>query len=116
MRELDIIERAKGFAVEAHGGQKYGDMPYIVHLAHVEEVLTRFGVKNETFIAAAWLHDVVEDTSVTVEEIQAMFGEEVADIIARVTSEPGVNRKERNAKTYPKIAANFMATILKFGG
>ena len=55
---------AKAFAIKAHGEQRYGDLLYAAHLAAVEEVLLRFGFRDEALLNAAWLHDVVEDTEI----------------------------------------------------
>lgn len=108
------IKAAQAFATTAHGDQMYGEnVPYIVHLGHVAEVLTRFGFDSDDLIVSAWLHDTVEDTDATITQIELMFGRNVADIVGRVTNEPGKNRKERHAKTYPKIQASLDATTLK---
>lgn len=108
------IQAAEVFATTMHGDQKYGEeKPYVVHLGHVAEVLRRFKFTNEDLQVAAWLHDTVEDTDATVAQIEMMFGKNVADIVGRVTNEPGENRKERHAKTYPKIQGSVDATTLK---
>lgn len=54
-------------------------------------------------LEAAWLHDIVEDTDVKLRDIEENFGEDVAFLVSCVTSEEGLNRKVRNALTYPKI-------------
>ncbi len=108
------IQAAEAFAATAHKDQKYGEeQPYTTHLGHVVEVLQRFKFEDEDLQVAAWLHDVVEDTEVTITQIEMMFGRNVADIVGRVTNEPGQNRKERHAKTYPKIQGSVDATTLK---
>lgn len=108
------IQAARAYAEMCHGDQKYGDNePYTKHLAHVAEVLLRFKFDSEDMQIAAWLHDSVEDTDATLFQIEAMFGRNVADIVGRVTNEEGKNRKERHAKTYPKIQASVDATTLK---
>lgn len=108
------IQAAQAFASVKHEGQKYGDTePYTKHLAHVAEVLLRFKFDDEDLIVAAWLHDSVEDTDATITQIEMMFGRRVADIVGRVTNEPGKNRKERHAKTYPKIQKSMDATTIK---
>lgn len=107
------IQAAEAFASVKHGDQKYGEQPYIKHLAHVAEVLRRFKFDDEDLQVAAWLHDSVEDTDATITQIEMMFGRRVADIVGRVTNEPGKNRKERHAKTYPKIQKSLDATTLK---
>lgn len=107
------IQAAQAFASVKHEGQKYGEEPYTKHLAHVAEVLRRFKFDDEDLQVAAWLHDSVEDTDATLTQIEMMFGRRVADIVGRVTNEPGKNRKERHAKTYPKIQKSMDATTLK---
>lgn len=94
-------DEARAFAIKAHGVQKYGVHPYSVHLAAVAEIAQPFGAIAETI---AYLHDVVEDTDVTVKEIENTFGKFVADCVAILTDEPGLNRQERKAKTYAKMA------------
>lgn len=107
------IQAAEAFASVQHADQKYGEESYTKHLAHVAEVLRRFSFTSEDLQVAAWLHDTVEDTGASLTQIEMMFGRNVADIVGRVTNEPGKNRKERHAKTYPKIQASVDATTLK---
>ena len=66
--ELD----AQRFAEEAHAGQRYGEHPYGVHLQAVRAVLRDFG-HGGALAVAAWLHDTVEDTAVTREQVEAHF-------------------------------------------
>ncbi len=109
-----LVDRAKRFAIQAHGDQKYGDLPYSVHLESVETVLIEFGHISSVMRAAAWLHDVLEDTETTEAQlVDANIPHEVISLVQSVTSEPGKNRKERNAATYPKIARNLYAVALK---
>jgi (p)ppGpp synthase/HD superfamily hydrolase len=108
-----LIENARAFARDRHGVQLYGDRPYSEHLDAVEAVLVRFGHIDEIKRAAAQLHDVVEDTDTEIDEIARSFGAEVAALVGSVSSEPGANRRERNAKTYPKIRDTSGAVIVK---
>jgi (p)ppGpp synthase/HD superfamily hydrolase len=94
-------EQARNFAIASHGDQKYGSHPYSVHLDAVAKIARPFGETAETI---AYLHDVVEDTEVTLEEVKAQFGKLVADAVAILTDELGENRKERKSKTYAKMA------------
>lgn len=120
---MNLIEQAQMFATQKHvldNRQLYGNLlPYTHHLQAVAEILVTYAFTDEAIIAAAWLHDVVEDTRGRANEVKArdleeIFGEEVAQLVAAVTSEPGENRKIRNALTYPKIrAAGPRAIILK---
>ena len=111
MNELE--KKAFTWAKEFHQNQKYGTEPYTKHLEDVVAVLKKFGFKNNTILAAAWLHDAVEDTPLTIETVEEEFGNDVASLVYAVTTEPGKNRKERNAKTYPKIKVEHKAIYLK---
>ncbi|MFM7491248.1 MAG: RelA/SpoT family protein [Actinomycetota bacterium] len=83
--ELGVVERAFDAAEKAHRGQlrKSGD-PYITHPVAVAEILVDFGLDPAT-IAAALLHDTVEDTSYSPEKLRADFGDEVATLVEGVT-------------------------------
>ena len=101
---------------DAHGDQEYGDnVPYSDHLRAVETAAAIFGWWDDPIIAlACYGHDVLEDTKMTPEILlEEGFPEEVVEIVKAVTDEPGKNRKERKAKTYPKIKANRKALIVK---
>jgi (p)ppGpp synthase/HD superfamily hydrolase len=86
MRSLE--ERARQFASNAHGSidqrRKYTGDPYIVHPIAVAEIV-RSVPNTEEMIAAALLHDVVEDTPVTIEEIYAEFGPVVGELVGWLT-------------------------------
>ena len=96
-----MLKKAREFAVQAHGDQKYGERPYSYHLDAVVELLAAYG---ETAQAVGYLHDVVEDTDVSVEDIESEFGTLVARCVGLLSDEPGKTRKERKAKTYAKLA------------
>ena len=99
----DLPARAHAFAAKAHASidqrRKYTNDPYIVHPVSVASIVAAAG-GSEVMIAAAFLHDVVEDTPVTIEEVEAEFGSEVARLVAELTDvsrpEDG-NRKARKA-------------------
>jgi (p)ppGpp synthase/HD superfamily hydrolase len=78
---LDLIDRAASFANKAHAGQKrIGGGLYINHPQRVSE-----GVSDNVSKAAAWLHDVLEDTSVTEKELRENFPDNVVDIVKIVS-------------------------------
>lgn len=83
--EVGIVERAFIAAESAHRGQlrKSGD-PYITHPVAVAEILVEFGLDPAT-IAAALLHDTVEDTSYSIDKLREDFGDEVANLVEGVT-------------------------------
>jgi hypothetical protein len=84
----DIVDRARQFASAAHRdvGQlrKYSGQPYDEHLRQVAEIVSRV-TDDVEMIAAAWLHDVVEDTPTTVEEVERAFGPGVRELVEALT-------------------------------
>lgn len=112
------FEEAQRMAREAHQGQQYGAFSYDRHLREVVNTLVDFGAtlgdsKTAPILVAAWLHDSLEDTSLEFELIEERLGEDVAQIVWRVTDEPGQNRKQRKAATYLKTRQDERAIILK---
>tara|TARA_Y200000002_G_C22562175_1_gene612973 strand:- start:366 stop:869 length:504 start_codon:yes stop_codon:yes gene_type:complete len=83
---IDIVERAEQFAVQAHGPQKrkYSGDPYIVHPIEVSEIVKSVPHTN-AMVAAAILHDVIEDTEATYDDIVVNFGTLVADLVDELT-------------------------------
>lgn len=94
-----LLISAASFAAERHRQQRRKDVeasPYINHPLAVAQVLAdEGGVDDDQVLAAALLHDTVEDTETTVEEIAARFGEEVARIVAEVTDDKALPKMER---------------------
>jgi len=82
---LNVIERALKFAIEAHSGalRRSGE-PYVVHPIEIGIILTRMRLDPE-MIAAALLHDVVEDCGITLDELAQLFSERVARLVDGVT-------------------------------
>lgn len=97
----DPLRRARRFAIEAHGSidhrRKYTDEPYHVHPAAVAAKVATVS-DDPDLIAAAWLHDTVEDTPVTLEDIEREFGPRIGALVKNLTDvskpEDG-NRKVR---------------------
>lgn len=83
--DLSLIERAYGIAREAHKDQKRrSGEPYIIHPLHVAIILANLQLDKESIIAGI-LHDVVEDTDMTLDELKEIFGDEVALLVDGVT-------------------------------
>ena len=83
-----MIREAADFATEAHKGmvRKGGGIPYIYHPMEVA-LLSSQMTEDEEVIAAAYLHDVLEDTSVTAEELKARFGDRVLALVLAETED-----------------------------
>jgi (p)ppGpp synthase/HD superfamily hydrolase len=97
----ELENRARQFATEAHLGQvrKYTGEPYITHPAAVVALVKTVRHTPE-MVCAAWLHDVVEDCGVPLQEITSRFGHKVADLVEQLTdvSKPSDgNRSKRKA-------------------
>ena len=103
----DLLERAERFARVCHAGQcRKGTAkePYTVHLEEVSSLVEAWGGSEEA-IAAAWLHDTVEDCPPTShKDLVAEFGHYVAELVAELTDDvslPTPTRKERQIETAP---------------
>lgn len=97
MAAVWFVLRAAEFAAEAHKFQTRKDdgSAYICHPLRVAGVLRDCGVSDQTILAAALLHDVVEDTPRTIEDVRDAFGDAVADIVAEVTDDRSLSAAER---------------------
>jgi len=96
--DRELIKRAYDFAEKAHEGQQRASgEPYISHCVGVAKILVQLQVPP-TVVAAALLHDTVEDTNVTYEELSNTFGDEIAklvDGVTKLTNLPRVSQKEK---------------------
>ena len=101
-----LIERAYEFAKNAHEGQfRYSGEPYFTHPCEVALILCDLGMDEQT-ISAALLHDVVEDTEVTTEDLVGIFGQQIADLVEGVTKLgqiPYSSKEEQQAENLRKM-------------
>ena len=104
--DLDIIRRAWEFSIQHHAGQtRASGEPYVTHPLEVALVLAELKM-DSTAIAAGLLHDAVEDTPVTTDEIYEKFGEQVAHIVEGVTKLDKIqfaNREDQQAENIRKM-------------
>ncbi|MCA9324836.1 HD domain-containing protein, partial [Candidatus Saccharibacteria bacterium] len=96
-----LVIAARSEAVSAHFGQKrkYTGQPYIIHCASVAAMVEFAGLPEEA-VCAAWLHDTVEDTETTIENIESKFGYEVSRIVkycTQVSTKSDGNRATRKS-------------------
>ena len=87
--DTELLDRAIVFAVRAHAGteRRGKGFPYIVHPMEAVEIVATM-TSDQELLAAAMLHDTVEDTDVTIEQIRAEFGDRVASFVAAESDEP----------------------------
>lgn len=99
---LDAIR----FAKEHHGQQMYGTKPYMYHLAKVAAVAKRYG-GDDFDVVCCLLHDVIEDTPATMQDVKQEFGAAVAAVVDLVTNQP------TKAETFRRIRSNRNAVFVK---
>lgn len=98
---LARVLQAASFAATRHCGQLRDGpqgIPYINHPLAVAECLITAGVEDPDILAAALLHDTVEDTNTTLIELETLFGRRVASIVAEVTDDTTLTRDERKRR------------------
>jgi GTP diphosphokinase / guanosine-3',5'-bis(diphosphate) 3'-diphosphatase len=119
--QADLIERAYMFSLNAHKNQtrKSGE-PYMAHPVAVALILAEQKLDSVT-IAASLLHDVIEDTTVTREDIKAQFGDKIlllVDGVTKIQQFQMKSRQDRQAETYRKMllsmAEDIRVIIIKF--
>lgn len=107
---LDVVDRARIFATAAHAAvgqkRKYTGEPYIVHPAEVVEILRGRSYTTPEMLAAAWLHDVLEDTQVNPMDLDAMFGRDISLMVVYLTDVPRDygNRETRKAADLRRLS------------
>lgn len=104
--DIDLINRAYSIAEDMHNGQlrKSGE-PYIIHPIEVARILAELGMDDETLVAGL-LHDVIEDTPYTKEQLKSEFGEEVLLLVDGVTKLGSIvfeNKEEKQAENLRKM-------------
>ena len=112
--DVNLIRKAWDFCVQHHKGQmRASGEPYIIHPLEVAEVLAEMKM-DSTAIAAGLLHDSVEDTPATSEEIESGFGDQVAHIVEGVTKIDKIqfaNREDRQAENVRKMLLAMVTDI-----
>jgi guanosine-3',5'-bis(diphosphate) 3'-pyrophosphohydrolase len=102
----DLLVRAYRFSDVAHAGQvRHSGEPYVSHCVEVARILADLQLDTTT-VACGLLHDIVEDTDITVEDVEREFGGEVAQIVdglTKIANLPMSSREERQVENYRKL-------------
>jgi guanosine-3',5'-bis(diphosphate) 3'-pyrophosphohydrolase len=102
----DLLIKAYHFSYQAHLGQKrFSGEDYVVHCVEVAKILAELQLDSVT-VASGLIHDVVEDTAVTVEEVEREFGHEIAEIVdglTKIGTLPAHSSQERQVENYRKL-------------
>ena len=114
--ELLELEHAVLYATRHHEGQKRkSGEPYIIHPLHVAYTLIEWGMDIDTVLAGV-LHDTVEDTDATLEEIESLFGRDVAFLVDGVTKVSQARAGMRNLESYlPQTTDNLSKLLIAVG-
>ncbi len=113
--DIETIGRAYAFGEVAHAGQKRlsGD-PFMAHSAEIARILVDMNLIDTTTIVAALLHDVAEDTHVSVAQVEESFGREVAELVEGLTKLGHLrfrSREERQVENYRKLLLSMARDI-----
>ena len=106
MTDSNLVDRAQRYARHHHEGQlRKGEAaePYITHVAEVA-LLVRALEGDAIAQSAAWLHDVVEDCSPTLMDVEEEFGAEIAAVVAEVTDDKSLEKEQRKARQVESAA------------
>jgi len=118
--EDPLVQKAAQFAAQKHKGQiRKGrdECPYIDHLKSVARVIAEVGdIEDPEILAAAWLHDTLEDTETTPEELEANFDKRVRQLVEEVSDDkslPKDERKQMQIQHAPTLSQD--AVLIKLG-
>jgi guanosine-3',5'-bis(diphosphate) 3'-pyrophosphohydrolase len=95
---MEIVLEAAAFAAEKHRNQRRKDeeaSPYINHPIQLAYILVQAGIEDPVVLAAALLHDTIEDTNTTLDELEIVFGYEIANIVAECSDDKRLSKLER---------------------
>jgi guanosine-3',5'-bis(diphosphate) 3'-pyrophosphohydrolase len=118
-RDVELWQDAAAFAARAHRNQvrRDGKTPYVSHVFRVAMTVTQvFGCTDSVVIAAALLHDTIEDTTTDYEDIEERFGGEVAALVSALTKNMALPEDEREEEYDARLArADWRARLVKLG-
>ncbi len=113
---MDIIKSAELFAKKKHSGmmRKDGITPYSKHLEDVVNRLKSLGAINEELLCAGWLHDTIEDTDTSFDDLYERFGSKVVVLVTSLTKDMSLTRKKREQIYVKQLKeASFDAKLIK---
>lgn len=108
------LKEAELFAKDRHRNQKYGDKPYYTHLKDVVDRLKALGITDDKVLCAAWLHDTIEDTDTTFDEIYQRFGRDTAVMVKSLSKDTSLPKKEKETQCIEQLkCASWNAQLIK---
>jgi len=113
---LELVKNAELFAKKKHSGmmRKDGTTPYSKHLEDVVNRLKSLGVIDEELLCAGWLHDTIEDTETSFDDLYEQFGSKVAVLVSSLSKDMSLPRKKREQAYIKQLKeASFDAKLIK---
>ncbi len=113
---LELVKNAELFAKKKHSGmiRKDGVTPYSKHLEDVVNRLKSLGVIDEELLCAGWLHDTIEDTEISFDDLYERFGSRVVVLVTSLTKDMSLTRKQREQIYVKQLKeASFDAKLIK---
>ena len=113
---MDIVKSAELFAKKKHSGMMRKDSitPYSKHLEDVVNRLKSLGVIDEELLCAGWLHDTIEDTDTSFDDLYERFGSKVVVLVTSLTKDMSLTRKKREQIYVKQLKeASFNAKLIK---
>ena len=105
---MELVLRAAAFAAEKHRNQRRKDAeasPYINHPIQLAYILVQADIEDPVVLAAALLHDTIEDTKTTHDEIEIVFGHEIANIVVECSDDKALTKVERKQAQIDKAGS-----------
>ena len=113
---MEIVKNAELFAKKKHSGmmRKDGTTTYSKHLEDVVNRLKSLGVVDEELLCAGWLHDTIEDTETSFDDLYEQFGSRVAVLVSTLSKDMSLTRKQREQVYVKQLKeASFDAKLIK---
>jgi len=113
---LELVKSAELFAKKKHSGmmRKDGTTLYSKHLEDVVNRLKSLGVIDEELLCAGWLHDTIEDTDVTFDDLYEQFGSRIAVLVSSLSKDMTLTRKQREQIYVKQLKeSSFDAKLIK---
>jgi guanosine-3',5'-bis(diphosphate) 3'-pyrophosphohydrolase len=113
---LDLVKSAELFAKNKHAGQFRADgiTPYSKHLEDVVNRLKSLGVIDEEILCAGWLHDIMDNTETSFDDLHAQFESEIAVLVSSISKDKSLPRKKREQAYVIQLKeSSFNAKLIK---
>ena len=114
--ENSIVSKAQNFAYEKHKNQKKQDgvTPFVIHLEGVVNRLKNIGITNPEILSAAWLHDILEHTTTTFDELNKIFGNSISVLVLSLSKDNSLSKKEQENQYVQQLKdSKFQTKIIK---